>query len=148
MRVASPVAAKVVLAGAVLLLAAPAPDRGEWPQWRGAGRDGIVSSEAPSEWPAQLALRWDRDLGEGYSGPVVAGDRVWVHTRKDGAEVVSGLTLGGGETIWSRRYAVPFEQDPDARQHGEGPYATPAVAKGVMYLRTASHLFSLGGSKE
>ena len=30
---------------------------------------------------------------------------------------------------------------------GEPSYATPAVAGGVMYLRTSSHLFSLGGSK-
>jgi outer membrane protein assembly factor BamB len=141
-RIASPVGAKVALAGLVLLLAAPAPDRGEWRQWRGAERDGVVAWEAPAEWPAQLALRWDRDLGEGYSGPVVAGDRVWVHTRKDGAEVVSALTLGGGETVWSRRYAVPFEQDPDARQHGEGPYATPAVADGRLFTLSMTSILS------
>jgi len=28
---------------------------------------------------------------------------------------------------------------------GEKSYTTPAVADGVMYLRTLSHLFSLGG---
>ena len=32
-------------------------------------------------------------------------------------------------------------------QLGEKSYATPAVADGVMYLRTLSHLFSLGGKK-
>ena len=30
---------------------------------------------------------------------------------------------------------------------GEPSYATPAVAGGVMYLRTSSHLFSLGGPR-
>ena len=30
---------------------------------------------------------------------------------------------------------------------GESSYATPAVAGGVMYLRTSSHLFSLGGPR-
>ena len=30
---------------------------------------------------------------------------------------------------------------------GESSYATPAVADGVMYLRTHSRLFSLGGKK-
>ena len=29
---------------------------------------------------------------------------------------------------------------------GEPSFATPAVAGGVMYLRTRSHLFSLGGA--
>ncbi len=28
---------------------------------------------------------------------------------------------------------------------GEPSYATPAVSDGIMYLRTRSHLFSLGG---
>jgi hypothetical protein len=30
---------------------------------------------------------------------------------------------------------------------GEKSFATPAVSGGVMYLRTLSHLFSLGGKK-
>ena len=30
---------------------------------------------------------------------------------------------------------------------GELSYATPAVSDGVMYLRTHSHLYSLGGKK-
>ena len=31
---------------------------------------------------------------------------------------------------------------------GESSYATPAVGGGVMYLRTSSHLFSLGGPRQ
>jgi len=30
---------------------------------------------------------------------------------------------------------------------GEPSYATPAVAGGVMYLRTSFHIFSLGGPR-
>jgi outer membrane protein assembly factor BamB len=30
---------------------------------------------------------------------------------------------------------------------GEPSYATPAISDGTMYLRTFSHLFSLGGKK-
>jgi len=30
---------------------------------------------------------------------------------------------------------------------GEASFSTPAVSGGVMYLRTQSHLFSLGGKK-
>ncbi len=142
MRVTSLVVAGLTLAGALLRLAAPAPDRGDWPQWRGAGRDGSVSTAAPSEWPAQLTLVWDRELGGGYSGPVVAGDRVWVHSRQEPAEVVSALSLGSGETIWSRRYAVPFEQDHDARDHGEGPYATPSVVDGRLFTLSMTSILS------
>ncbi len=33
------------------------------------------------------------------------------------------------------------------RQHRDNSYATPAVSNGVMYLRTHTHLFSLGGKR-
>ncbi len=142
MRVTSPGCVALTLAGAALLVAAPTPDRADWPQWRGAGGDGSVSTAAPSEWPAELTLVWDRRIGGGYSGPVVAGDRVWVHSRQDPVEVVSALSLGSGETLWSRRYEVPFEQDHDARDHGEGPYATPAVADGRLFTLSMTSILS------
>jgi hypothetical protein len=51
----------------------------DWPQWRGSGRDGKA-------WPATLqgdALQqiWREELGLGYSGPIVVGDRVFVTAR-------------------------------------------------------------------
>ena len=106
----------------------------EWPQWRGPNRDGSVAARARVEdWPARAVLLWERDVGEGYSGPVVAGDRVWVHTRRGGQEVVSSLSLGDGEELWTRRYAAPYEQHSSARGHGRGPYATPSVAGGRLF---------------
>ncbi len=30
---------------------------------------------------------------------------------------------------------------------GEPSFATPAIADGIMYLRTQSHLFSIGGKR-
>jgi outer membrane protein assembly factor BamB len=43
---------------------------------------------------------------------------------------VRSLTLGTGEERWVRSYDAPFEQDPSARVHGRGPYATPSLADG------------------
>ncbi len=122
------------LLGAALLLSVPATVHGEWPQWRGMRRDGSVSASAPkADWPAQPVLVWEREVGEGYSGPVVAGDRVWVHARKGDQEVVSCLTLTAGERVWSGRYEAPFEQDESARGHGRGPYSTPSLADGRLF---------------
>jgi outer membrane protein assembly factor BamB len=89
--------------------------------------------------------------------------------------VVSCLRVATGETIWRERVEGDFYASPvwvanclynvsksgevvvlaagDAFEvlHriplGEPSYATPAVAGGVMYLRTSSHLFSLGGPR-
>jgi len=127
---------------------APTADQSEWTQWRGPTRDGVVSTEGKAgEWPEQAALLWEREVGGGYSGPVVAGDRVWVHTRRGEAEVVSSLTLSEGRTVWRRRYDVPFEQDHDALQHGRGPYGTPALADGRLFTLGITSILSAWDSQ-
>jgi hypothetical protein len=35
--------------------------------------------------------------------------------------------------VWSQRYDAPFQQDSNARDHGRGPYATPALAGGRLF---------------
>ncbi len=122
---------------------------GEWPQWRGAGRDGAVStsggstSAATDVWPERLTPVWERDVGAGYSGPVVAGRRVWIHTRQGEQEVVTSLTLADGKPLWSRRYDASFEQDAAARSHGRGPYSTPALADGRLFTYSVTGVLSV-----
>jgi outer membrane protein assembly factor BamB len=124
----------VLLAAASLASVTAAGVADEWPQWRGAGRDGAVSAPFPTgELSDRLGREWEREIGGGYSGPVVAGGRVWVHSRQEGREVVRSLRLGDGEVLWSRAYEVPFRQDESARAHGLGPYATPAIADGRLF---------------
>ena len=135
--VASSGAAKIVLATAVSLLGLSPTAQAQWPQWRGPARDGSVATPPRGDdWPERPVLLWEREVGEGYSGPVVARDRVWVHAREGGQEVVSSLALDNGKELWSRHDAVPFEQDPSARLHGRGPYATPSFS--------GDRLFTLG----
>ena len=106
----------------------------EWPQWRGPHRDGTVSDSASTgPWLVEPRLVWEREVGEGYSGPIVADERVWVHARRGGQEVVTCLTLAEGQPRWSQGYEAAFEQDPTALAHGEGPYATPSFADGRLF---------------
>ena len=54
----------------------------DWPQWRGAKRDGVWREGGiVTSLPAKLAYKWRRPIGGGYSGPVVAGGRVYVTDR-------------------------------------------------------------------
>lgn len=78
----------------------------------------------------------------GYSGPIVAGDRVWIHSRRGATRIVSSLSLDSGETVWSQRYEVAFEQDDSARDHGRGPFATPALADGRLFTRSMTSTLS------
>lgn len=131
-----------VAALAVSLLATSV-GAGDWPQWRGPGRDGVVSSaDLPEPWPERLTLLWERDVGGGYSGPVVVGDSVWVHTSRNGRELVTRLRLPTGEEVWQRSYEVDFRQDESARQHGEGPFSTPSVADGRLFTLSITAVLS------
>jgi hypothetical protein len=56
---------------------------GDWPQWLGPKRDGVwretgLVKTLPREGPKVL---WRAPLGQGYSGPAVVGDRVYVMDR-------------------------------------------------------------------
>jgi hypothetical protein len=52
---------------APLLLGAQAPS-GDWTQWRGPGRDGVVVGfTPPAKWPEQLTRRWQVEVGTGHA---------------------------------------------------------------------------------
>ncbi|MDB5313092.1 MAG: hypothetical protein JWO38_7294 [Gemmataceae bacterium] len=107
---------------------------GDWPQWRGPNRDGVVpAGDAPKSWPKALTFAWKVEVGEGHSGPVVVGDRVFLHSRVGDAEVVRCVALADGKPAWERRYPAPVEVDAAAEGHGKGPKATPAVAAGRVF---------------
>lgn len=76
---------------------------------------------------------WQQRVGGSYYGsPVCVEDRLYCISRQ--GEVVV-LAASDQFKILAR---VPL---------GEPSYTTPAVSNGVMYLRTRSHLFSLGGER-
>jgi len=118
------IAAAAVLALAPVL-AAPAQD---WPQWRGPSRDGVVpAASVPAAWPEGLRPVWRVEVGEGYSSPVVAAGRVFVHGRRDPDEVVVAVDLATGETLWTQSYPAAFGKNQYAVEMAKGPHATPLV---------------------
>lgn len=111
---------------------AAAGDR--WQQWRGPSRTGVLTpDEAPVMWPASLKKNWSTPVGEGYSSPIVADGRAYVHARRDPEETVSSIDLAAGTVVWSRTYQAPVEKNPYAKQMAKGPYATPLLADGRLF---------------
>ena len=105
-----------------------------WQQWRGPSRTGVLTpDEAPVMWPATLKKQWSTPVGEGYSSPIVADGRVYVHARRDPEETVSAIDLAAGTMVWSRTYQAPVEKNPYAKQMAKGPYATPLLADGRLF---------------
>ena len=95
-----------ILSAALICVAAAAAGAADWPQWRGPQRDGAAPDAAlPSTLPETLRKVWQVEVGEGHSSPVVAGDRVFVHSRQGEDEVVRALDLATGRELW--RHADP-----------------------------------------
>jgi outer membrane protein assembly factor BamB len=106
----------------------------DFPQWRGPNRDGVVASfTAPSAWPAQLKQKWKIQAGAGHASPVIAGQRVYLHSREGENELVRAFDLNTGKQLWQDSYAVPYQMNPAAMGHGKGPKSTPTLSNGKLY---------------
>ena len=117
------------------------PPAASWPQWRGPNRDGVASS-AITSWPERLTLKWKVPAGAGYSTPIVAAGRVFVHARIDERETVTALDAATGKTAWQQAHAAPYRVNPAAVSHGPGPKSSPAYADGRLYTFGISGILS------
>ena len=114
----------------ILLCAAPMFAQ-DWPQWRGANRDGKVTGFAqPQTWPKALTKKWDTRVGSGDATPALVGDKLYVFARQGAEEVVLCLDAGSGKELWQHKYAAQAVGGP-ARRH-PGPRSSPAVAEGKV----------------
>jgi outer membrane protein assembly factor BamB len=119
----------------------------EWPQFRGANGNGAAESDFPQTWDRATNVLWKVAVpGEGWSGPIVWGDRVFVTAavRADGdgatrperaqgggrrADLVNAnyhwdvlcFQLATGELLW--RKTAHAGQPPQPR-HTSNTYAT------------------------
>jgi outer membrane protein assembly factor BamB len=106
----------------------------DFPQWRGANRDGLVATAGmPQSWPERLTRKWKIDVGLGYASPVVIGNRVFIFARRGDNEVLAALDADTGKQIWESHYAVTFNLNPAAARHEKGPKSTPTFAGGKLF---------------
>lgn len=126
----------------------------DWPQWMGPQRDnvwretGIIES-FPKDGPKIL---WRTPVAGGYSGPAVAGGKVFItdyvtseNVKVDnfdrkaftGTERVQCLEESTGKVLWKHEYPVKYEISYPA-----GPRCTPAVEGDYVWtLGAEGHVF-------
>jgi outer membrane protein assembly factor BamB len=117
----------------VLVLAAVLTATGaDWPGLLGPTRDGVSTETGLlATWPAKGPPRvWEREVGEGYSGPVIAGGSLVLFHRVGGDEVIECLEATTGKDRWKFPYASAYS---DRFGKGDGPRATPLIASNKVW---------------
>src|SRR5262245_5828196 len=118
---------RVALASAIPLLLAA-----DCPQHLPPSRDGHSAETGllrawPKDGPARL---WTRDVGAGWAGPAVVGDRLILFHRVGDEEVVEALDAANGKSMWKSTYRTRYVDD---FNFDNGPRATPLVADGNVF---------------
>src|SRR5262245_40723291 len=121
----------------------------DWPQFLGPDRDGIYRGPALLEtWPSGgPRVGWKKQVGEGFSGPVVSQGRLILFHRVGNNEVVESLDARTGASQWQYSYPTSYRDD---FGFDEGPRSVPVVADGVVYTFGAEgqlHALSLAAGK-
>ncbi|HEV8369381.1 MAG TPA: PQQ-binding-like beta-propeller repeat protein [Pyrinomonadaceae bacterium] len=130
---------RTVMVLAVVLVSlseAAAQATGDWPQWRGANRDGISKETGLlKQWPAEgPALVWKATgAGAGYSSLAIASERIFTMGVRGGREYVIAFDVATGKEVWATANGGVFSND-----KGDGPRGTPTV--------DGDRLYALGGN--
>ncbi len=139
---------RILHLGSLALLVICGSARAEdWPQWLGPARDGVyretgVAKTMPS---GGLPVLWRVPVNGGYSGPAVAGGRVYLtdyaiaegkiandpgtRNKINGTERVLCLDAQTGKEIWKYTYPRPYEIS-----YASGPRATPTIDGDRVYI--------------
>jgi outer membrane protein assembly factor BamB len=107
---------------------------GVWPQFRGPNRDDISTETGLlKEWPEQgPPLAWKaNDLGAGYSGVSVVGDRVYTAGDKGDVTLVVALSRTDGKQLWAAKLG---RSDAPGSPKFEGPRSTPTIDGNLVFV--------------
>ena len=96
-----------------------------WPCWRGPSRQGIYGeTNLPLKWSATENVKWKSPVpGEGWSSPIVWGDRIFLTATEDKGQSCRVLCfdVATGTLRWNKEV---FRQE-TLRKESRNSYATP-----------------------
>lgn len=117
------------MAGLVFAATVQASD---WPQFLGPTRNGVYAGEdLARDWPpAGPPKVWEKPVGHGWSGPVVAGHKLILCQRQGDQDVVACLDSQTGNSLWTFAYPTSYQDD---FGFDDGPRATPSIVSGRVY---------------
>jgi outer membrane protein assembly factor BamB len=105
---------------------------GDWPQILGPHRNGQADGEQLAVWPtAGPRQLWSREVGQGFAGVAIVGQRTVLFHRIENELVAEGLDTNSGKPLWKTTFETNYRGSisPDA-----GPRCVPLVHEGYVYL--------------
>jgi outer membrane protein assembly factor BamB len=124
-----------------LLLSTSSSLAQDYPQFLGPTRNAITTTSQPLQpfpptGPKQL---WKKEIGHGFSSPVIAEGKLILFHRIADNEVVQCLNPTTGEQIWSAQYPTRYEDD---FGFDPGPRGTPAISNSRVYTHGADGMLN------
>jgi outer membrane protein assembly factor BamB len=106
---------------------------GDWPGFRGPGRDGIVRGlKIATDWEkSPPKVLWKQRIGPGWSSMAVVDGFVFTLEQRGDREAVVCRDAGGGAEVWVHEDPVRFEE----AMSGIGPRSTPTFDHGRIYAQ-------------
>ncbi len=102
------------------------PEPGRCGRWRDASRQTV---------PRGLKRTWQVEVGEGFAGPAVAGDRVVLFHRDESGERLDAFEAATGKPLWSRNFPATYR---GTIADDNGPRCVPILHAGAVYAYGAS----------
>ena len=133
----------LVRIGAVLLLAAPEAEGGDWPEFRGPdGQGHSVETGLPAAWSEDRNVEWKAPVpGRGWSTPVVVDGRIWLTTgTAEGGGVLRLLAFDAGsgqETLDIEVFRTEDDSSPNPKNSLASP--TPIVDGDRVYVHFGAY---------
>jgi outer membrane protein assembly factor BamB len=113
----------VILLATATAAAGPGPGD-EWSRFRGPNGSGVAEVGAlPVEFGPSRNVIWKTDLPQGYSSPIVYGDRIYLTGFRDGKLLSIALDRGTGKRLWEREAPRDRREKLDSRNHPASPSA-------------------------
>jgi outer membrane protein assembly factor BamB len=137
----------------LMVLGATIAQADDWPQWMGPKRDNVWRETGLLDsLPKEPKIVWRAPVAGGYSGPAVAGDKVYVTdfvTKDDvkvdnfgkkafpGVERILCLDEKTGRELWTKQFPETY-----SISYPAGPRSTPIVDEDKVYFQGAEGTIS------
>jgi outer membrane protein assembly factor BamB len=104
----------------------------DWPQFLGPTRNGVYAGDPlPPSWPKEgPPLIWQKQIGQGFSGPAISAGQLILFHRQNDRECVDCLDAVRGTALWHFEYPTAYHDD---FGFDEGPRATPTIDHAKVY---------------